>query len=70
MMPIAQAPTSMLLTALRAAKVSPDTDFLVSPPPSPSAAINYNEQVKFKSDIERNEQVWLAACEERDNLLG
>ena len=28
-----------------------------------------SQQAKLKSDIERNEQVWLAACEERDNYL-
>lgn len=28
-----------------------------------------SEQAKLKNDIERNEQIWLSACEERDNYL-
>ncbi len=59
MTPIADPQTSMLLTALRSARISPNTDFSVSPPPSVS--IKSNNLVKVKSVDDMKEKIieWL-----------
>ena len=59
MTPIADPQTSMLLTALRSARVSPNTDFSVSPPLS--APVSSNNLVKVKSIDDMKEKIveWL-----------